>query len=158
MISPEEVKPAAVVPIEEGKRRSLWRSPALLAAAAMVAIGLGLGTALLFKNGQPAAQPVYRQPAETVKIEASPATRELPRTTCYLRWSSGPEGTRYDLIVTAKDLRVLAIAKALAAPEYLLPAEKIPASTHEIFWRVTAHLPGGDDISSETFTSRIEDG
>ncbi len=157
MIFHDEAAFAPVIPMEEGKRARVWRWPALLAAAAMVVIGVGLGTGLLLNHVQPLSQPVYRQQGETVKMEASPETRRLPRTVCRLRWATGPEGTRYDLTVTGKDLTIICVVKGLTKPEYLLPPEEIPASTHEIFWRVTAHFPGGDVISSETFTSRIED-
>jgi len=155
MIMADEAASGTVVPIEERKQVSVWRRPALLAAAAMVVIGLG--TAALLHRGQPGPAPVYRQQQEAVTVRALPGTQELHRGACRLRWSGGPEGTRYDLTVTGKDLEILAVVRALTVPEYLLPREDIPRSVHTILWRVTAHLPDGRLANSRTFTSTIED-
>jgi len=155
MISPGETGGERVLSLEKGRRSRIWRRPTLLAAAATVLIGLGLGTGLLLQNRRVAPQPVYRQQQPTFEIVASPETQHLAPSGCRLRWNAGPAGIRYDLTVTTDDLGVLAVVKGLTAPEYLVPAEEIPKSTREILWRVTAHLPGGDTLRSGTFRSRI---
>jgi len=155
MMEPGQAEPAAVLPMAARQPTAWWQRPGLLAAAAAVVIGLGVGMTMLLHQGRGAAPPVYRQQGQAMTIKASPSTRELPRTACRLQWSPGPEGTRYDLTITSEDLNVLATVNGLTVPEYILPAEKIPAQVHEILWRVRAHFPDGVIVSSATFTSRI---
>ena len=143
-----------VVPLDAGRGTRPWQRPALLAAAAVVILGIGLGSILLHR-GAPPSPPVYRQQTEKTRIVASPDTRQLPRTACRLRWSAGPEGTHYDLTVCGKDLSIVTVVKGLKRPEYVLPPERIPEPAGEILWRVTAHLPDGHTVTSRTFTSRI---
>ncbi len=100
---------------------------------------------------------VFRDQGNDYKILASPEAGSLPRSACNLRWSTGPDGTRYDLIVTDGDLEILSTVKGLEEPEYTLPQEKIPASANEFLWRVTARLSDGRSVSSETFTTTVED-
>ncbi len=147
----------SVVSIESRNRSPLWRRVLLPAAAAAVLIGVGLSSGLFLRN-DPSSAPVYRNQANDEEILAAPETRSLPRTACRLRWSAGPDGTRYDVIITDGELEILATVKGLGQPEYTLPEEEIPNSTRELFWRVTAHLPDGRKLSSETFTTRIDDG
>jgi len=71
---------------------------------------------------------------------------------------TGPDGTSYDLIVTDGELEILSTVKGLKEPEYTVPKGTIPASADELFWRVTARLPDGGSVSSETFTTVIDDG
>jgi hypothetical protein len=133
--------------------RSPWRR-SILAMAATVLVGVGLGAALLL-NREAAAPPVYREQRNEEGIITSVAPVELPRMACRLQWSAGPEGTLYDLIVTDGDLNVLLSVKGLSEAEYLLPEENLSPATREIFWRITAHVPGGGTQSSETFSTRI---
>ncbi len=128
----------------------------VLAAAAVLMIGVGLGFLLINHSREP-SRPVYRQQSQMIRIIASPATRIMPRSACRLRWDGGPTGTRYDLTVTGESLETICLAKGLMKPEYLVPAHRIPPSAHEILWRVTAHLPTGEIIRSETFRSALID-
>jgi len=147
---------ASVVSIEDRRRPSLWRRVLLPAAAAAVLIGVGLSTGLFLKN-DPSSTPVFRDQGNDYKILPSPEARSLPRSACTLRWSTGPDGTRYDLIVTDGELEILGTVKGLSEPEYTVPQGKIPAPADELFWRVTARLPDGGSVSSETFTTVIDD-
>lgn len=156
-ILPEDhLSGASVVSIEDRRRSSLWRRVLLPAAAAAVLIGVGLSTGLFLKN-DPTSTPVFRNQGNDYKILPSPEAKSLPRSACNLRWSSGPDGTRYDLIVTDGELEILSTVKGLNEPEYTVPQGQIPASTEELLWRVTAHLPDGGSVSSETFTTVIDD-
>ncbi len=148
---------ASVVSIEDQRRPSLWRRVLLPAAAAAVFIGMGLSTGLFLKN-EPSSTPVFRHQGNDYKILPSPEARSLLRSACILRWSTGPDGTRYDLVVTDGELDILSTVKGLNEPEYTVPHGTIPASAEELFWRVTAHLPDGGSVSSETFTTAINDG
>jgi hypothetical protein len=156
MLPADHLSQPSVVSIENRRRSQRWLRVLLPAAAAAILIGVGLSTGLFLRN-DPASPPVYRQQDSDATILASPETRTLPRDSCRLRWSAGPDGTRYDVIVTDGELEILATVKGLGQPEYALPEEKIPNFTRELFWRVTAHLPDGRKLSSETFTTRIDD-
>lgn len=157
-ILPEDhLSGASVVSIENRGRSSLWRRVLLPAAAAAILIGVGLSTGLFLRN-DPASTPVFRDQGSDYKILPSPEARSLPRSACNLRWSTGPDKTRYDLIVTDGELEILSTVKGLNEPEYTMPQEKIPASTEELLWRVTARLADGSSVSSETFTTVINDG
>lgn len=145
----------SVVPLPNRKRPKMWRSFLLPAAAAAMLIGVGLGAAWVFRTGS-SAPPVFRE-QQTDAILPSPGTHLLPRAACRLEWSAGPEGTRYDLIATDESLEIVSTVKGLTKPEYTVPQETIPASTPDLFWRVTAHLPDGRTVSSDTFTTRIDD-
>ena len=48
-----------------------------------------------------------------------PADAALPRDAFRLRWTPGPEGSRYQVRVTTEDLQVLATAADLTAPEFV---------------------------------------
>ncbi|NOZ80005.1 MAG: hypothetical protein GXP48_12670 [Acidobacteria bacterium] len=156
MVLPGREEATPVVSITPKKAVPLMRRPSFLAAAATLVIGLGLGAGLLLHR-ESSAPPVYRQQRSAQTILAAPATMQLPRASCRLRWSAGPEGTRYDLLVTDENVTILATVKGLTSPDYLLPSEKIPRRVRKILWRVTAHLPDQRTVVSDTFTTRITD-
>ncbi len=151
----DHLSQSSVVSIEELRPSRLWRTVLLPAAAAAVLIGVGLSTGLFLRN-DPSSAPVYRSQGNDEEILAAPETRSLPRTACRLQWSAGPDGTRYDVIITDGELEILETAKGLQQSEHTVPEEKIPTSTQELFWRVTAHLPIGSTLSSKTFTTTID--
>jgi len=145
---------SSVVSIADRPRRRMWRRVLLPAAAAAVLIGVGLSTGLFLRNDP--SPPVFREQSGEEKISAAPETRSLPRTACLLRWSAGPDGTIYDLTVTDGELDLVGTFKELKRPQFTVPPAAIPPSTEELLWRVTAHLPDGRSVSSETFSSTIE--
>ena len=82
----------------------------------------------------------------------------LPRNEFRLRWTPGPPDTRYQVRVTTEDLQVLTVAADLpSAEDYVVPAESLAtlASGNRVLWQVDARLPGGERMSSATFTTRI---
>jgi len=135
-------------------RRLTGRRLLALATAASALVGLGLGATVFFNRATPLA-PVYREQRPVGGLVASPVTSELPRTACRLQWKSDFGATSYDLIVSDENLEVLFSIKGLIEPAYLLPGDRLPPGTQEIFWRVTAHLSDRATVSSETFTTRI---
>lgn len=155
MLPVDHLSQGPVVSIERGRRSKVWRRLLLPAAAAAILVGVGLSTGL-FQRSVPAPEPVFREPDGGFEIHASAATASLPRSECRLRWSAGPAGTRYDLIVTDGALEIIEAVDRLGQPEYQVPEEKIPGSATELLWRVTAHLPDGSTVSSDTFSSLIE--
>jgi hypothetical protein len=154
MLAPE-VSAGSVVALRDRKRSKMWRRFLVPAAAAAMLIGVGLGAAWVLRSSR-SSPPVFREQHDDT-ILPSPGTHLLPRAACRLEWSAGPAGTRYDLTVSDGDLEILAAVKGLTRPDYTLPQDAIPSSTAELFWRVTARLPDGRTLSSETFTTTIED-
>ena len=75
-----------------------------------------------------------------------------------LRWSPGPEGTRYDVRVTDRRLEHLARAVSLERPEYTVSAAVLaglePGSV--VLWQVEMVLPDGRRFASRTFATRLE--
>jgi hypothetical protein len=140
---------AVVVPF----RRRRWIP---LAAAAVIVLGAGLGT--LHFLTRPEAPPEYRVQEDRWLESELELGRPLPRDECVLRWTSGPEGTTYDLMLTTEDLDPVIEARGLGEPEYRVdPRElELVAPGDAILWRVTANLPDGRRVSSPTFTTQLE--
>ena len=130
-----------------------WQRGWLAAAAVVLA---AIGAVLVFQRVRPADE-TFRTP-EGYSVESligGDAT--LPRTEFRLRWTPGPTDTRYQVRVTTEDLRVLAVAADLPAPEYVVPAEAlapVPSGTR-VLWQIDARLAGGERVSSATFTTRV---
>jgi hypothetical protein len=125
---------------------------------------LGLAAALLFAVGVAIVQ-IQRSPADTFRTQASyviespiPSDASLSRDAFVLRWAPGPEGTRYQVRVTTEDLRVIATANDVAAPEFRVAPEQLSSVSagSRVFWQVVASLPGGERVSSQTFSVRTQ--
>ncbi|MCP4654395.1 MAG: hypothetical protein GY856_03140 [bacterium] len=141
---------------ESASRR--WRFGSLAAAAAVAAVVIvGVGIELREPNQRPPAAS-YRE-AERAGIRSLlPAGVPLPRRDPRLRWS-GPEGSRYDLLVTTGDTMVVVVSEAdLELSEYLIPQEKLPELPRDatLYWRLEATLPDGSLVTSDTFVSQLE--
>ena len=143
---------AAPVTLPAAPRRT-WA--AAVAAVVVLSAGGILATALLRRP--PAAPPAYRAPQTQSVRSLVPEERPLDRDDCRLRWS-GPEGSRYDLLVSGEDLRVLQRARGLVATEYRVPSSALahlPPGTR-ILWQVEAILPDGERLASATFVQRLD--
>jgi hypothetical protein len=100
----------------------------------------------------------FRTSSGFVVASLVPADRALPRNAFRLRWTPGPEGSRYQVRVTTEDLRVLATADDLSAPEFAVdPAalSGLPGGA-SVFWQVDVSLPNGERLTSSTFITPIE--
>jgi hypothetical protein len=141
---------APVVPLRA--RPSRWIAVAgTLAAAAAVAL------VLLPRMGRQPPAPVVRG-TEGPSLRADPATRVLDRSHAVLRWSGAPEGSRYTVVVSTRDLTVLYSRSGVTQAELALPPQAlstIPAGG-EVIWRVEAIAPGGRRTSSEAFASHVQ--
>ena len=131
-----------------------WRWIGAAAALLVLALAAPLVMQRLSPGGAPALRSVGHEAIESL----TPSDRPLPADAFELRWSAGPEGTRYDLRVMETDLEKIAGARALQAAEYTVPAEALagiePGTT--LLWQVDATFPDGRRISSETFAVRLE--
>ena len=132
----------------------LWR-PTWLAAAALLVLAVGAG--VVIQDTAP-AEDEFRSGGGYVVESLVPFEATLPRENVRLRWSPGPEGSRYAVRVTTEDLRVLDTATDLTVPELVVAPERfaaIPPGTR-VLWQVDAALPGGGTVSSRTFVARVQ--
>jgi hypothetical protein len=128
-----------------------------LAAAAAVVVGM-LGLWQYHLSSRQATSPVLRTPMSDWIRPLTDQDLPLPRDGFTLRWTPGPEGTTYDVLVTTEDLDPLAQASRLERPELQLAAEALddrPAGSR-VLWQITAHPPEGPRVISRTFVTRIE--
>jgi hypothetical protein len=129
-------------------------SPAWLGLAAALVAGVGFG---LFQIQRAPADSFRTQPRYAVD-SAIPSDATLPRDAFVLRWTPGPEGSRYQVRVTTEDLRVLVSESDVRSPEFRVPPDALenlsPGS--RILWQVVASVPGGEQISSQTFVVRTQ--
>lgn len=144
----------------DGGRRVEIRSWLAAAAVAVLALGVGGVWWSASRSGAPGTTgaPVYRQGAEQTIESLLPEDRPLPRDEAVLRWTAGPDGSTYDVLVSTADLAAVADAAGLTEPRYQIPAEAledIPAGA-ELLWQVDAITPTGRRISSKTFETRLE--
>ena len=131
-----------------------WRRGWLAAAAVVLA---GVSAVFVFQRVRP-ADDTFRA-SEGYAVESLiAADAALPRGAFRLRWSPGPTDTRYQVRVTTDDLRVLTTAADLPAAEFVVPAEALApvAAGDLVLWQVDATLPGGQRMSSATFTTRVQ--
>ncbi|MEM8930786.1 MAG: zf-HC2 domain-containing protein [Acidobacteriota bacterium] len=139
---------ATTVPIRPPRP---WRHAAIGWAAAA---GLVLASLLWWTTQEPPA--TLRQPQGAWIVDTVEAA-SLARRAFELSWQ-GPAGARYGIRVSTDDLRVVAMATDLDRAEYLVPAEALESieAGARLFWQVTADLPDGRRIVSETFEVRLE--
>lgn len=126
-----------------------------LAAAATLVLAVGLG--VLWQGGF-GERPGYREPGRQEIRSLVPEGEPLDRQACRLRWTGAPEGSRYEVSVTSEGLAVIATARELATPSYLVPAsalEALPAGA-QLFWQVGARLDDGTWIDSRTFVVTLK--
>jgi hypothetical protein len=150
--------PADVIPFEQSARplsraRQWWIGGTLAAAAALVLF------AVLLPGGPtsvPTGQGILRG-AEEIIAPARDLATPLTRESCTLRWQ-GPTDSRWEIRVATDDLRVIAEAHDLKAPEFTVPAQALadlPPGT-KIVWQVHANLPDGRRLASRSFVQTLE--
>jgi hypothetical protein len=139
-------------------------APSWLAAAAVLLLGTGFGIVTLLN---PPAGDEFRAPSAGRDASGRrgfavkslvPPDAALPRDAFQLRWTPGPQGSRYQVRVTTEDLRVLAIGADLTAPEFTVePAafSRLPGGVR-VFWQVDVSLPNGERLTSSTFITRVK--
>lgn len=125
-------------------------------AAALVLVALGSVIALQWRG--PSVDPAVRDPGTDVIRSLVPEAAALPKQEFRLRWSGGPDGTRYDLVVTTPALEVVDEVRGLERPEHIIDANRLAAVPpgSRLLWRVIAHLPDGSTMSSTTFGVTVQ--
>ncbi|MCP3138731.1 hypothetical protein [Pyxidicoccus xibeiensis] len=143
-------------PRPQGRRfHFAWSRPVwgALATAALVLVVVGVSV----QQGTD-GPPVVRG-GDTVAVASQvPEDAPLPRERAVLRWSGGPEGTRWSVQVSSEDLSLVHRADSLTRSEYAVPAEVLAAVKPgtKLLWQVEARLPDGQVLRSATFVNRIE--
>lgn len=143
--------PTSEIGLPAPRARVLFRSPYILAAAAVLLVGF-LG--VIVSRSLAPKEPIYRG---AVIVPLTGAEGSLPRNDFRLRWQA-PEGSRFEIRVTTEDLRILDTASGLTSPEYVAPAERLeglPAGA-KVFWQVEAKLPDGSVVQSGTFITEVK--
>ena len=135
--------------------RSAWVWGPGLAAAALVIIS-ALNNGVIQVPGRHASSQLRESPESVVRTLV-PDGQAIARDALRLRWTPGPEGSRYNVTVTTEDLTYVAGASSLTAPEYQIPASAVaslPADT-KLLWQVA--VLGRDQPAriSRTFTIQI---
>ena len=131
-----------------------WLPAAVMGLAAALIVAVGVRAILV--NRAPAD--TFRAGAAATVESALQSDAPLPRDAFVLRWKPGPVGSRYAIRVTTDDLKVLATASDLTAPEFTVPQATlapVPAGSR-ILWQVVMSSPGGETISSQTFVVRVQ--
>ena len=129
--------------------------PRWLAAAAALILGIAIGIFSLF-NRRPGDE--FRASPGFVVESLVPADMALPRDAFRLRWTPGPEGSRYQVRVTTEDLQVLATVAELTASEFTIEPvvlSGLPGGA-SVFWQVDVSLPNGERHTSSTFITQVE--
>ena len=129
-------------------------APLAAAAALVVAVGAGVW---LSRAPEPATAPGFRGGEAPVVRSLVGDDEALGREHALLRWSAGPEGSRYDVRVTTESLQVVADIEGLAEPALLVPSaalSSLPPGSR-LLWRVEVVGPDGERAASPTFVTRL---
>lgn len=99
----------------------------------------------------------YRSASQDWIESLVPDAEPLSREQCILRWTSGPDGTTYDVRVTTEDLEPVSRGRGLEKAEFPLSEQSLSVlpSGGRIVWQVTAHLPDGGTSESRSFFSAV---
>lgn len=134
--------------------RFAWSQPlwgvAATAALALIVVGV------VMREGP--EQPRLRGGDTAVVVSLVPEAVPLKRDDCALRWSGGPEGTRWSVRLSTEDLSWVHRVDSLETREYRVPAEVLaplkPGTT--LLWQVEARLPDGQVLRGATFVNQLE--
>lgn len=127
-----------------------------IAAAASVAIALAAGAYLLQSRTERAGS-VTRNPTTTEIESLVPEDDAQARESIVLRWTAGPEGTRYGVRVVTENAEEIAAVDGLESNEYRVSPEALRDLEPgvKLLWRVVAAYPDGSGTRSRTFVTTI---
>lgn len=135
--------------------RQAWRPPSWLAAAAVLLLAAAI---VLVSRRDPSEDTVFRDPGRYVIESLLPPDAALPKDAFRLRWSAGPQDSRYQVRLTTDDLRLLVTAGDLTGPEILVDPARladVPQGS-SVLRQVEATLPTGERAVSPTFATRVQ--
>jgi hypothetical protein len=127
----------------------------LAAAAVLFVMAAGV---VVIQRSQREGNDTFRASDQYVVESFVPEDASLPRDGFRLRWTPGPPDSRYQVRVTTDDLRVLTVAPDLTTPELVVERDRLSpvAPGGRVLWQVDVTLPGGERVSSQTFTTRVQ--
>jgi hypothetical protein len=153
-----EIAPARAPSVHPAGRRPSDRRTWLrvAAAAAMLLVVSTAGWYFLAPDRRDSI--VYREQAGELIRNLLEEDEALPRNRFVLRWSAGPEGTAYDVLVASERMVPLSRGLGLDRPEFQVSEEHLAGleTGARVLWQVTAYLPDGRRIESKTFFVRVE--
>jgi hypothetical protein len=149
-----QASPAGGAAVPAPRPVTRW-APRWLAVAAVLLLGTTIGVVSLL-NRAPGDE--FRASSGFVVKSLLPTDVPLPRNAFRLRWTPGPEGSRYQIRVTTEDLRLLATAADLTAAEFAVEPAVLAGLSGgaSVLWQVDVSLPNGERLTSPTFISRVE--
>jgi hypothetical protein len=123
-------------------------------AAALLVVAAGVVIQQRFTRERPAE---YRATTYACAVSLVPQGEPLPRGRCVLRWSACPQGSTYDVRVTTENLEIVARARELDQPEFVVPEESLRSvpTAGRILWQVTAHLSDGGVTESPSYMAEV---
>jgi hypothetical protein len=136
------------------ERRPAWRSAPWLAAAAVLLLAASV---VFVSRRDHSGDTTFRDPGRPAIASLVPTDRALPKAAFQLRWSPGPQDSRYQVRVTTEDLRLLTTVGDLTRPEVVIDAASlsdVPEGSR-ILWQVEVTLPSGERVVSPTFVVRV---
>jgi hypothetical protein len=127
-----------------------------MSAAAGVLIAVSIG--LVIQLSPPTVEDTFRDSDRYAVDSLVTSDTALPRDAFRLRWTPGPEGSRYHVRVTTQDLTVLTTASDLLTPELVVASDRLATlpSGSQVFWQVDVVLPEGNTVSSQTFVVTVQ--
>lgn len=153
-----DVGPARVPAVHPAARKTTLQRTwvRVAAAAAMLLVVSSAGWYLMAPDRENPT--VYREQEDELLRSLLVEDEALPRDRFLLRWSAGPEGTAYDVLVTSERMEPLSRGLGLDRPEFQVSEGELGALEpgSRVLWQVTALLPDGRRIESHTFFVRIE--
>ncbi|ATB46579.1 hypothetical protein [Corallococcus macrosporus] len=142
---------------QQRRFRFAWSQPlwgvAATAALALIVVGV------VMREEQEIPEPPRVRGGDTAAVVSRvPEAVPLKRADCVLRWSGGPEGTRWSVRLSTEDLGWVHRVDSLETPEYRVPAQTLsplkPGT--KLLWQVEARLPDGQVLRSATFVHLLE--
>jgi hypothetical protein len=126
-----------------------------LAATVLVATAANV---LLLRGPEEPPRPGYREAGPAAIHSLLPEKEAVSRSDFRLRWSPGPEGSRYDVRVTTESLDSVVSAQGLTEASFLVPESALNSlpSGSRLLWQVQMRLPDGERRDSPTFITVLQ--
>jgi hypothetical protein len=135
---------------------ALFVSPVLIGVAATLVLTLAAGV-LLWRGPEDLHEPSYREASLAEIRSLLPENEPVSRANLRLRWSAGPEGSRYEVRVTTESLEAVTSAEGLREAALLVPEsslQSLPPGSR-LLWQVQMRLPDGERRDSPTFVTLL---